>query len=241
MHLADARWTELGARTDVVLVPLGSCEQHGPHLPFVTDAAIAAEVARRAAVELRAAGTSVVCAPVLPYGASGEHQHFPGTVDIGHEALRHVLVELGRSATCWADRVVFVNGHGGNLPTVRIATARLRQEGRDTSWVACEPPGADAHAGRTETSLMSAIAPETVRPDLAEPGVLCPIEEILPRLIEHGVIGVSPNGVLGDPTGATVAEGEALLRGMVHEVVAGLRHGRVDVQGRLRAPAAVPA
>jgi mycofactocin system creatininase family protein len=240
MHLADARWPELGERSDVALVPLGSCEQHGPHLPFVTDAAVAEEVAGRAVLGLRARGVRAVATPVLAFGASGEHQHFPGTVDIGHEALFRVLVELGRSVTCWAGRVVFVNGHGGNLPTVRAATAHLRHEGRDVSWVSCEPPGADAHAGRTETSLMAAIAPDTVRLDAAQPGATDPIEVLLPRLLRSGVIAVSPNGVLGDPAGASAAEGEELLAGMVREALDAVLDGSRELDGRLR-PAGVPA
>lgn len=240
MHLADTRWPELEATEVVALVPLGSCEQHGPHLPFVTDAAVAEEVARRAVLGLRVRGVRAVCTPVLAFGASGEHQHFPGTIDIGHEALFRVLVELGRSATCWADRVVFVNGHGGNLPTVRAATAQLRHEGRDTGWVPCEPPGSDPHAGRTETSLMAAIAPGAVRPEAAVAGATAPIEELLPRLRTGGVIAVSPNGVLGDPAGATAAEGEELLAELVAETVAAVRDGVTDLDGRLRAPAAVP-
>ena len=138
MDLADTPWPELGARVEVVLLPVGSCEQHGPHLPFVADAAVATEVARRAVAVLRAEGVHAVLAPTLPYGASGEHQHFPGTIDIGHEALFRVLVELGRSVSCWAERLVLVNGHGGNLPTVAAAVAQLRHERRDAAWVPCE-------------------------------------------------------------------------------------------------------
>jgi len=139
MHLADARWPELGERSDVALVPLGSCEQHGPHLPFVTDAAVAEEV-----------------------------------------------------------------------------------------------------AGRTETSLMAAIAPDTVRLDAAQPGATDPIEVLLPRLLRSGVIAVSPNGVLGDPAGASAAEGEELLAGMVREALDAVLDGSRELDGRLR-PAGVPA
>jgi creatinine amidohydrolase len=234
MDLTDTPWPELGAQVEVVLLPVGSCEQHGPHLPFVTDAAIATEVARRAVAVLRSEGVHAVLAPTLPYGASGEHQHFPGTIDIGHEALFRVLVELGRSVSCWADRLVLVNGHGGNLPTVAAAVAQLRHEQRDAAWVACEVVWGDAHAGRTETSLMAAIAPHAVRHDRAEPGITDPVETLLPSLRAGGVIAVSPNGVLGDPAGASAVEGEALVAGMVEQVVDGVLAGRPDLAGRLR-------
>ena len=84
-------------------------------------------------------------------------------MSIGHEALRLLLVELGRSAARWAGRLVFVNGHGGNVPTLVDAVRLLRYEGRDAAWFACAP-GGDAHAGRTETSLMLALDPACVRP-----------------------------------------------------------------------------
>lgn len=241
MDLADARWPELGDRVDVVLLPTGSCEQHGPHLSFVTDATTATVVARRAVAELRATGLHAVLAPTLPYGASGEHQHFPGTVDIGHDALFRVLVELGRSVSSWADRLVFVNGHGGNAPTVSAAVVQLRHEGRDAGWVPCEVVWGDAHAGRTETSLMLAAAPGTVRPERAEPGCTTPVDELLPTLRTGGVIAVAPNGVLGDPTGASAEEGEQLLAAMVEDTVAAVRDGRPDQAGWLRRPVGAPA
>lgn len=239
MELAHATWPELGGRVEVVVLPTGSCEQHGPHLPFVTDAAVATVVARRTVARLRAAGVHAVLAPTLPYGASGEHEHFPGTVDIGHDALHGVLVELGRSISRWADRLVFVNGHGGNAPTLVNAVGRLRHEGRDAAWVPCEIVWGDAHAGRTETSLMAAIAPGLVRADRAEAGATEPVEVLMDALRAGGVIAVSPNGVLGDPAGASADEGEELLAGLVEAAVDAVRSGRPDVAGRLRVP--VPA
>ena len=105
----------------------------------------------------------MLVAPPLAYGASGEHEGFAGTLSIGHAALRAVLVELGRSAGAWASRMVFVNGHGGNLPTVAEAVVQLRGEGRDVAWSGCAVPGGDAHAGRTETSILLALDPSVVR------------------------------------------------------------------------------
>lgn len=239
MELALATWPELGERVDVVVLPTGSCEQHGPHLPFSTDAAIATAVVDQAVARLRAAGVHAVAAPPLPYGASGEHEHFPGTVDIGHDALHAVLLELGRSIGRWADRLVFVNGHGGNAPTVSAAVGRLRHEGRDAAWVPCEIVWGDAHAGRTETSLMAAITPATVREDRAEAGATEPVEVLMPRLRTGGVRAVSPNGVLGDPAGASAEEGEQLLAGLVEATVEAVLAGHPDVAGRLRVP--VPA
>jgi mycofactocin precursor peptide peptidase len=212
-----------------VLVPLGALEQHGPHLPLDTDARIAAAVARRAAVD----DFALLVAPPLAYGASGEHEGFPGTLSIGHEALRAVLVELGRSASRWASRLVFVNGHGGNLPTVPDAVAQLRSEGRDAAWWPCAPAVGDAHAGRTETSILLALDPTAVRQDAVEPGATAPLAELLPALRAGGVAAVSPNGVLGDPTGANAPDGERVLAEMADALRTRLARWRPDPTGRL--------
>jgi creatinine amidohydrolase len=229
-RLGERTWTELdGSGSWTVVVPVGALEQHGPHLPLDTDARIAAAVARRATGE----DPTLLLGPPVAYGASGEHQGFPGTLSIGHEALRLVLVELGRSAANWAARLVFVNGHGGNLPTVPDAVAQLRREGRDVGWFGCTVPSGDAHAGRTETSIMLALDPDVVRLDAVQVGNTAPLVELLPVLTRDGVAAASPNGVLGDPRGATSDEGEFLLGLMVGELRDRLARWRPDGRGRL--------
>jgi mycofactocin system creatininase family protein len=205
--LSDLTSAGAGVRSGAVLVvPLGSTEQHGPHLPLSTDTAVAVALA-----EGVAARDDVVVAPALPYGASGEHAGFPGTLSLGQAALELVLVELGRSACDSFARVLFLSGHGGNAEPLARATALLRAEGRDVrSW---SPSwGGDAHAGRTETSLQLALHPGLVRLELAEAGTTAGLRELLPELRRSGVRGVSPNGVLGDPAGASAEEGERLLQ-----------------------------
>ena len=83
--------------------------------------------------------------------------------------------------------MVFVNGHGGNAPTVASAVDLLRAEGRAASWAACAAPGSDAHAGLTETSLLLHLAPETVRVDRLEPGDTRSVTELMPALRSEGV------------------------------------------------------
>jgi creatinine amidohydrolase len=228
--LATATWPELADRP-LVVVPLGSVEQHGRHLPLATDTVVAAAVAEAAVPRLAGA----LLAPALEYGASGEHEGFPGTISIGTEALTTLLVEHGRSAGSWAGRLLVVNGHGGNLEALRSAVPLLRYEGRDVAWFPCGVAGGDAHAGRTETSLLMHVEPAAVRTALAAPGETTPIGRLLPRLRTEGVRGVSPDGVLGDPTGATPAEGAALLAAMVERLVAAVGAWRVDPAGRLLA------
>lgn len=229
--LADAVWPELADRP-LVLVPVGSTEQHGPHLPFDTDTVIAEAVARGAAERLPRA----VVAPPLAYGSSGEHQSFPGTSSIGAQALRATLVELVRSMSTWSQRVLFVNGHGGNVGALSSAVQQMIDEGHDVAWVPCATEGVDLHAGLTETSLMLHLRPESVRLDAAEIGDTRPLEEIFAQLVEGGVAAVSPNGVLGDPTHAHDALGRRVLADMVEATLDVVIGGVVDRHGRLRDP-----
>jgi mycofactocin system creatininase family protein len=224
VSLGEARWPELDGRQDItLLVPVGSVEQHGPHLPLSTDTRIAEAVA------CLAAGPAVLVAPSINYGASGEHESFPGTVSIGHEALRAVLVEFGRSACRWAARVVFVNGHGGNVRSLSEAVRLLRAEGRDVAWHACGLPGTDLHAGHTETALLLAVAAQEVRMDAAQRGNTGSLAELLPAMQAGSVRAVSPSGVLGDPTGATAEDGRSLLAALaaaLRSALAGWQPGK---------------
>jgi creatinine amidohydrolase len=226
------RWPDLPDRA-LVLVPVGSVEQHGPHLPLATDAMVADAVCRVAAESIDRTGSGVLVAPPLSYGASGEHEGFPGTVSIGHEALSVLLVELGRSATRWAGGVVFVNGHGGNVATLTEAVALLRHEGRAVAWTSTSLPDADGHAGDTETSLLRHLAPWSVRVDLMAAGATEPVAELMPRLREHGVAAVSPNGVLGDPTTSSAERGRELFERLVAILVEELDALDVADDGRL--------
>ncbi len=212
-----------------LLVPLGSTEQHGPHLPLDTDTRIAAAVAGAAAELL-----GHLLAPAMPYGAAGEHQGFPGTVSIGTAALEAVLVECGRSACDWAARLVFVNGHGGNVEALRSAVALLRREGRDVAW--CTPAAGqvtDTHAGHAETSVLLHLSPQLVRTGEFRPGNTEPLSDLMPRLRAGGMRAVSESGVLGDPTTATASDGERLFAGMVEDCVNRMRRWQPRSDGML--------
>jgi mycofactocin precursor peptide peptidase len=192
----------------VLAVPIGSTEQHGPHLPLGTDADVALALARRLAQRQ----PNVAVAPVISYGASGEHAGFAGTISIGAEAVELLLLELGRSAGETYRRLVFISAHGGNAVAAVRAVRRLRAESRDVLlWMPRWDGDGDAHAGRTETALQLALNPDRVLTDSAEAGNVTPIRELMPSLRAGGVRAVSPNGVLGDPAGASVEEGRMLL------------------------------
>lgn len=177
-----------------------------------TDTRIATAVAVDAAPRL---GDDWLVAPAIAYGASGEHQSFAGTISLGTESLTLLLVEYGRSAAAWARRLVFVNGHGGNVTACSRAVAQLRNEGRDVGWSPCLTAGGDAHAGHTETSLLLHISPAEVRTDQWVAGNTAPLPELLGSMRRGGVAAVSPVGVLGDPTTATATEGKRIFTEMV--------------------------
>lgn len=185
-----------------VLVPVGSTEQHGPHLPLSTDTEIARAVAVTAAKKVRRRRLSVTVAPAVAYGSSGMHQDFAGTVSIGTAVLRSVLVEVGRSACTWADRVVFVNGHAGNAEALLQAVAELSAQGHDVSSVTCASEDSELHAGRGDTSLMLLLRPRAVRFGRADVG--------------------------GAPHGATKVEGRRILDRMARIVAAEVLRGSQD-------------
>ena len=219
-RLADQTWPDLATARYTVLVPVGSLEQHGPHLPLDTDTVIARAVCDRLAEML--ADAKVLVAPALGYGSSGEHQDFPGT-SIGSDMLRSVAIELARSMRQWADRVVFVNAHGGNVPALGSAVQLLRAEAHDVTWLPCATEDVDLHAGRTETSLMLHLCPERVLLERAERGDTKPRAELMPAMLADGVRAVSPTGGLGDPTGATPQEGARVLEDMCRRLVGRVR------------------
>jgi creatinine amidohydrolase len=212
VRLTDTTWPDVGS--PVLCVPIGSCEQHGPHLPLGTDT-IVAEALAEALADRR---PGIVVGPSLGITASGEHAGFPGTLSIGTAALTAVVVELVRSAG-WANGVVLVNGHGGNRDAVDRAVATLAGERRRVlSW--WPRHHGDAHAGHTETSLLLHVRPDLVRGALAEVGITAPLTELSPRLRAEGVRAVAANGVLGDPTGATEEDGRAIFAAFVEDLLA---------------------
>ncbi|HEY9312327.1 mycofactocin biosynthesis peptidyl-dipeptidase MftE [Williamsia sp.] len=238
-ELGFRSWTELDERSATVIVPLGSIEQHGPHLPLDTDVRIAVAVAQTAVgsgdAELSGGDDrDVLLAPALNYGAAGEHEGFPGTISIGQEVLHSVLVEYGRSACRWARRVLFVNGHGGNGRTLVSAVTQLRSEGRDVAWFPCATAGGDAHAGHTETSLLLHISPLVVRSDEMVPGNVAPVSELMAPMRAGGVAAVSDNGVLGDPMAASAADGRRMLNEMAARLSEALELWQADANGMLR-------
>ena len=205
---------EVQASRPVLVVPVGSWEQHGPHLPFDTDTRIALELAHR----LTSSRPQTYLSPPLPITASGEHAGFSGTLSIGTATTTAMLIEIVRSAT-WCSGVVFVNGHGGNSQAMQEAKKVLDHDQQHVLiWSPRSESPSDTHAGHDETSVMLALAPFEVDMTLAECGNTQPLAEIIDALRSGGVRSVSSNGVLGDPRSATADHGRKLLDHWSHDL-----------------------
>ncbi len=216
--LAASTWVDIAAQPDPVLViPVGSCEQHGPHLSFDTDTVIA-EALVQPIVNLR---PNVFVGPTITVSASGEHAGFPGTLSFGSEATAEALIELVRSAD-WALGVMFVNAHGGNSDAFTDVVLTASMEQRNVLVWSPPPPDdarADSHAGWLETSVMLHLDPSRVRLEHLEVGDTRPLRTIIDQLMDDGVRSVSPNGVLGDPTAANADDGRAVLERWTSQLV----------------------
>jgi creatinine amidohydrolase len=217
MRLADLAWPEVAERAAagaILAVPVGSTEQHGPHLPVSTDTDIAVALC----MALAAVRSDVVVAPEVAYGSSGEHAGFAGTLSIGQAATELLLVELGRSAFETFRHVLFVSAHGGNAEPITRAVSRLSTESHDIGLFQPRWQG-DPHAGRPETALQLALRPAAVRMERAVVGDQRPLSELLPLLRAGGVRAVTATGVLGDPTEATSEEGRVIVDGLSGELI----------------------
>ncbi|WP_316574398.1 mycofactocin biosynthesis peptidyl-dipeptidase MftE [Nocardia canadensis] len=215
-RLADLSWTDardLALSGAMLAVPLGSTEQHGLHLPLSTDTDVAVALCN----ELAYTRSDLVVAPAVTYGSSGAHAGFAGTLSISQEAIELLVTELGRSACRTFDHVLFVSAHGGNADPVGRAISRLCAESLDARaftprWVG------ESHAGHTETALMLAIRPVSVRMHRAVTSSAEPVRAPRRELRCSSVAAVSETGILGDPVGATGLHGGLLMDCMVTEL-----------------------
>jgi creatinine amidohydrolase len=195
----------------IVLLALGSWEQHGAHLPFDTDTVIIEAVVDAAIRTVDPENTQFSVVPTIGVTASDEHNGFAGTLSIGTHNLSDAIVSIARSAS-WARGICIVNGHGGNADALKLVHSALDYENiRHSIWSLPYYEGADMHAGHTETSLMLHLAPGTVRMDLAEVGAVGDSEMLIERMRAGGIKEVSSNGVVGDPTNANAAHGATML------------------------------
>jgi creatinine amidohydrolase len=248
MQYGERRQDEIPGLTDkVVVVPIASLEQHGQHLPLLTDTLINAEIVRRAEVEL---GDDVLFLPLLWVGSSDHHMTMPGTISLRNDTYVHVLIDIVEDLIAHGFRRIFLlNSHGGNVTPGNTALYEVQLRHRDLqdlwlvlgSWFTLAGPQVAAieslkqkhvtHSCELETSMILRLRPELVRLDAARganipfPSVFWsadssgPSRVAVPRMFEQ----ITATGALGHPEDATVAKGEELFAVTVREVVAFVR------------------
>jgi creatinine amidohydrolase len=240
--MTTAALTAAAAADAVVIMPIGSIEQHGPHLPTGTDsmcaASLVADVLQRLSPD-----TPAVALPPLWYGYSDDHHGFGGTISLPFRVLEDVLANVGKEVlTNGFKRLVFVNGHGSNDRLMYYVVRRIREEASAphcavgvTYWkVATQqlqtqrrsPYGGMGHAGELETSLMLHYAAHTVDHDKA-------VTEMPERyspyrggdLLDSGMVVVAErfidrtrSGVVGDPSPATKEAGESFAEAITQRL-----------------------
>jgi creatinine amidohydrolase len=220
MDLSDATWTEVrDLETDLAVVPVGSTEQHGPHAPLGTDVLTAEAVADAA---LERTERDVVRAPAIPVGIAEEHRQFPGTMWVSDDTFRRYVRESIESLAYHGfDRVVIVNGHGGNVDALREVGGRLTRSGDAyavpfTWFEAVGEHSSDmGHGGPLETALLSHVDPELVREDRLE-DARAGAADGWGAWVSHANLAYdsaefTDNGVVGDPTEGDERRGEELL------------------------------
>ncbi len=247
-NLSSPELGELARMGAVAIVPVGAIEQHGPHLPVGVDTIAASEVARRAAEEIEE--FPVVVTPPVWWGVSPHHMGFAGTINLSTDTLIALLTDICRSVSKHGfERILILNGHGGNAGLVEVAAQRLT-EGPEKVWVAAatyfrmiseeldaigeSELGGMSHAGEMETSVVLAVQPSLVRMDRA-------VDEPRRRLTSFtkadarlgGTVYYpldlrrdSRSGVLGVPGVASAEKGERILQAAVDKLVAFLREYR---------------
>ena len=236
--LGELTWPEARDRlkqVDVALLPVGALEQHGLHSPLDTDSFDAAYLASQVAEACSDPKPLVL--PLIPYGVSYHHADFPGTIAVTNETLARLVYEVGMGAAQHGiTKLVIVNGHGGNAPTLQFAAQMINRDAHiftcvdtgetsdaDVAKIA-ETPG-DVHAGEIETSTTLATRPHLVEMDRASRFVprfsSAYLEFTGTRRVEWYALTkkLSPQGVMGDPTKASAEKGQKIWEIMIRNLV----------------------
>jgi len=227
----------------IVVLPTGSIEHHGPHLPLSTDLLTADLVGHAVVAAAAADGLDVWALPAQPFTKSDEHHWAPGTTWLEADTLFRLVIDVGRSVAATPARtLVFYNGHGGNTALLQVALREIRRRfGLRTFLTGMSGPAGDGvegpdergfgiHGGHAETSLVLHLRPDLVDLSLAErsvPDHLADFELIKFNggRVQFGWLSndFGPSGVIGDPTGATAEWGAELYRRALLDGVAALR------------------
>ncbi|GAB4371717.1 MAG: hypothetical protein Kow0062_07520 [Acidobacteriota bacterium] len=241
--LGELTWTAARRRlreVDVALLPVGSIEQHGPHLPLDTDAWDAEFLARE--VARSCSDPKPLVLPGIPYGVAYHHEDFAGTISIGPETLARLVHEIGLElARQGIRKLIIINGHGGNAPALKYAAQMINRdahifttvdtgESSDADIEAFVDTPGDAHAGEIETSTALATRPQLVDMSAARRFVPKFSSRYLDFSSHKSVewfartARISRTGVLGDPTKASVEKGRRIWEIMIRNLVDLVEH-----------------
>lgn len=225
--LEEMSWPQIEAglkETQTVILPVGATEEHGPHLPTITDTIQAMEVARAVAKE-----RAVFLAPPLHYGVCRSTRRFPGTITVGHDALRAYARDLLLSFyDSGFTRVLILTGHAGGQHMAALEEAcQMAVEEREFSVslvslfdlidAGAAETAHDGHAGEIETSLMMVI-----RPDLVNGRPKKHFPKRPQFLVMKDVRHLMENGVMGNPEPATPEKGKQFFQMAVSGVMRAL-------------------
>ncbi|ATW87111.1 creatinine amidohydrolase [Halohasta litchfieldiae] len=223
MHLSEVAWPEVrDLDTDLAVVPVGSTEQHGPHAPLGTDM-LTAEGVATAGVEAykNETGVDIPITPTIPVGIAEEHAAFDGTLWVSPDTFRDYVRETVASlAHHGFDRVVIVNGHGGNTDALREVTGEISRHDDAyavafTWFDSVDSELSMGHGGPRETAVLRHIRPDLINEDeidTASEGASDHWGEWVAGVnLAHDSVEFTENGVVGDPTEGTAELGEALI------------------------------
>jgi creatinine amidohydrolase len=235
--LPGSALAEMLTEQSILVVPVGAIEHHGPHLPLRTDALIAETIAAAAVERAAAEGLDAWLLPTLSVTKSDEHAWAPGTLWLSAETLFATLKDLGRSiSSTRAKKVVFVNGHGGNVALLQVANRELRRLYglQPFTMPAARVPagsgqngepdefGMGIHAGYAETSIVLHLAPALVDESKFARNVPEHLAEFTQLKFNGGPVAFGwlssdfgPSGVIGDPTGATAEAGAGMVESSI--------------------------
>ena len=228
LHLDRLTWEDIKQEIqngrDTVVVPFGSTEQHGPHLPLGTDAVLGDEIGWRLAERLDA-----FLAPTVRFGCSAHHLAFTGTISLGEKTFRSIVADVVASLSGHGfRRIVLLPTHGGNFKPMAKAMAEIEPvkgvqvlaftdlmglvgaAAESSRSFGVDAAKSGAHSGEWETSLMLALRPKQVKMDRAAEGFLGELSEITSKVFD-GIQNLDQNGVLGDPRPATAVAGKKYL------------------------------
>jgi creatinine amidohydrolase len=229
LDAATASWEDVAAAIRhglIGILPVGAVEQHGPHLPLLTDTVLASGVARRIAEGL----PQSLLLPAIAYGDAWTAESWAGTLSLSPDTLRATVTDIGRGLHRMGVKgLVTINGHFGNREPINLAARALSELGLPVlhldyphletlaaAHMESEPAGPGFyHADEVETSMMMALSPEAVRLDRARPEY-----PEFPPLFGSEPMKLSAfnkSGVFGDPRPATAEKGEALIAGIATE------------------------